>query len=302
VAVLALAATFDAVRGKGSRAEPRRPAPAAEVRIPHRGATARALRAAGISGTLYYTRPDCRIRALRLPGLEPVPAPAPGATVCSMAVSPVGLKTQSWALWRGPGPLVAFCDGGHVAVAALDGRTLPVIGGCSPAWRRDGSLSYVRRGSVVQFPPHGRAEVLLRRSEVAAALGRHDLPSVEELAWLGDSRFAATVSSGRADVLTLFDHGRLARWTAFPGAPLFGLQASPRGDRLALLIGQGRLMLLDGRLRPVPLPRPLRTAHALTWSPGEGWTVGATDSSVVFVHPGRRPLAIGLQAMDVAWR
>src|SRR5207244_6505778 len=47
----------------------------------------------------------------------------------------------------------------RVIVSAAAGPSLPMIGGCAPAWRPDGSMTYIRRGAIVQFPRTGRVQV-----------------------------------------------------------------------------------------------------------------------------------------------
>ena len=172
VAVLVAAAGVDAIRGHDRRA-PRALGPAAAL-----------LAAAHVSGTLYLVDADCRLRALRLPSL--VAASAPRAHACSVAVAPHRLSSASWSLWPPGARLVAFCRRGRVLVRAERGPTLPFIVGCAPAWGPTGALTLVRQGSVVQFVPHGRAEVVM------PARG------VREVAWRdASSRILGAVMSAR---------------------------------------------------------------------------------------------------------
>jgi hypothetical protein len=71
LAVLGAAAAVDALRN-GS--EPSRRAPAEDALAPERAAAVDALRTAGATGTLVYSDEECRLHALRLPSLQPVPA------------------------------------------------------------------------------------------------------------------------------------------------------------------------------------------------------------------------------------
>ena len=90
-------------------------------------------------------------------------------------------------------------------VSATAGLALPMIGGCAPAWRPDGSMTYIRRGAIVQFPRTGRAEVLRSREQLARALELAPLLKgstgwrASRVAWLGPGRFAIVASAGPKD-------------------------------------------------------------------------------------------------------
>src|SRR5205823_11986069 len=170
---------------------------------------ATALAAGHVSGTLYFADAGCRLRALALPSLLPVAAARVRA--CYVTIAPQRLSSASWSLWRPGARLVAFCRHGRVLVRAEGGPTLPFIVGCAPSWSPTGALTLVRHGSVVQFVPHGRAEVVL------PARG------IREVAWVG-SRLA--VVEGRRVVV--FD-GAVASVVRRFRAPVHGLRGSPRG-------------------------------------------------------------------------
>src|SRR5205814_1799399 len=97
----------------------------------------------------------------------------------------------------------------------------------APAWGPAGALTLVRRGSVVQFVPHGRAEVVL------PARG------VREVAWLG-SRLA--VLDGNRRVIVLDGAVRVAQRPF--RRRLDQLRASPRGTSLSVRSGR-RIFVLD---------------------------------------------------------
>jgi hypothetical protein len=262
VALVVGAAGVDAIRGSGT----------------HESEATRALAAAHVHGTLYVVDAACRLRALRLPSLQRVAAAH--VRGCSVAIAPSRLSSASWSLWRPGARLVAFCRRGRVLVRAEHGPTLPFIVGCAPAWGPTGALTLVRRGSVVQFVPHGRAEVVL------PARG------VREVAWLG-RRLSVLEGSRR---IVVFDGALPVAERSFRGR-LDRLRASSRGTSLAVRSGR-RILVLDRALR---LRRSL-AAGAVAWSPDERELAIASARSIVIERAGRVVARIPLSARDLAWR
>jgi hypothetical protein len=256
-------------------------APHRAVAAPRFAAAAAALGQARVTGTLYFADASCRLRALRLPELVPVPVPE--ARSCGVVVAPRPLTSASWSLWRPGSRLVAFCRAGRVLVRAARGPTLPFIAGCAPAWAPDGSLDFVRQGSVVQFVAHGRAEVIVPRPR--------DGP-VRTIAWVG--RLLAVVVGDRLRLLegtAQVAERRLA-------TPIARLRPSPRGTWLAVRAG-AETLVLDRRLRR----RPLEAGSAVAWSPDERWIAIATPGAVRVVRSrGGRTVTLPLLARDLAWR
>ncbi|HEX6702412.1 MAG TPA: hypothetical protein VF101_16915 [Gaiellaceae bacterium] len=267
VAVVVAAAGVDAFRGGHAHRPPPALRPAAD-----------ALARAHARGTLYYVDARCRLHALRLPSL--VAAPAPRVRACSVAVAPHRLSSASWSLWRPGARLVAFCRRGRVLVRAERGPTLPFIVGCAPAWGPRGALTLVRHGSVVQFVPHGRAEVVL------PARG------IREVAWLG-SRVAVL----EARRVVIFDGALPSAEQRVAGRRVGMLRASPLGTRLSLVTGR-RVLIFDGELR---LRRSLAGA-AVAWSPDEHDLAIARGARIVVEQDGRTVATIPLRARDLAWR
>jgi hypothetical protein len=265
VVAVAAAAGVDAIRG-----HPRRPARALRP-------AAAALAKAGIGGTLYYVDEACRLHALRLPSL--LPAVAPRVRACSVAVAPHRLSSASWSLWRPGERLAAFCRRGRVLVRAERGPTLPFIVGCAPAWSSTGALTLVRRGSVVQFVPHGRAEVVLPAQ------------GIREVTWLG-SRLVVL----EGDRVVVFDGARPTAQRAMR-LRLVGLRASPLGKWVAVRVGE-RVLVLDERLRV----RRRLAARAITWSPDERELAVARGAQILVERGDRVVARIPLRARDLAWR
>jgi hypothetical protein len=165
-----------------------------------------------------------------------------------------------------------------VLVRAERGPTLPFIVGCAPAWSPTGALTLVRHGSVVQFVPHGRAEV------VVPARG------VREVTWLGRS----LVVLGRGRLTVLAGAAPVAERRV---AASFGrLRASPRGTRLTARAG--RRVVVFGRTLDV---RRVVAARAVAWSPDERELAIARKSGITIERDGRVVATIPLGAQDVAW-
>src|SRR5688500_7468250 len=88
-----------------------------------------------LTGTLLVANADCSVQALRLPDLtQDEPSRRPD---CAGAV------------WSDDATLVAKCSGGVTAVHNQSRELVRRVGGCSPAWREDGSVGVLKRGSLV---------------------------------------------------------------------------------------------------------------------------------------------------------
>ncbi len=91
---------------------------AGQIPLPGRAAIAARLGRAGVGGVLYFVDQACRLRALRLPSLEPAPAPRDGG--CRALVSP-STAPPGWSLWPRNTPLAAYCRRGRVIVSGSAG-------------------------------------------------------------------------------------------------------------------------------------------------------------------------------------
>jgi hypothetical protein len=278
-----------------------KPPPAADLRLADRVGVAARLHREGARGVLYFVDRACRLRALRLPSLESAPAPRDGG--CRALVSP-STAPPGWSLWPRDTPLAAYCERGRVIVSGSAGESLPMIGGCSPAWRLDGSMTYIRRGAIVQFPRTGRARVVRSREQLALALER--APALRgttgwratNVAWLGPTRFAIVAERPGRAVLAVFAGRRIV---AVAGVPrrVSELMASPRGSYLVLralgtlhVYRVARSSLTPGRRFGVPV--------AIAWSPDERWVAVAWAARIVLARAGEQ-IALPLPAIDLAW-
>jgi hypothetical protein len=198
VALIAIGvfALVDALRdGKAAAPPETGPAPTTEPRPP----PAEALRAAGVTGTLYMTLPvdeGCVLHTLGLPDLES--GGALRLDSCRFDVSPTGKIVVG-----------SPCPGRVVQVHRYN-RAPRRLKGCAPAWRPDGTLTFVRGGDIRTAD----GEILVRHVERAARFWFSELRpvTVSAIAWLTDSRVAVVLSGrrpGGGDVLAVFQGGRV---------------------------------------------------------------------------------------------
>jgi hypothetical protein len=275
-----------------------------DVRLSGRADLARRLRADSATGVLYLVDPACRLHALRLPSLAAAPAPRDGG--CRALVSPASAP-PGWSLWPRNTPLAVRCDEQRrLIVSAAAGPSLPMIGGCAPAWRPDGSMTYIRHGAIVQFPRTGRAQVLRNASQLAGALER--LPTLRGLsgwhasrvAWLGPARFAVLASTRSRTVLAVFSGRRIVAFKSRVPSRVTELRGSPRGNYVVLGTANG-VRVYGARRRDLPRVRRFGMLVSIAWSSDERWRAVALENKVLLVGPARRSVVLPLRALDLAW-
>jgi hypothetical protein len=288
----------------GSNAnQPTLSAPAVtDALLPKRSALATRLREDDVSGVFYFVDQGCRLHALRLPSLVPVPAPRNAG--CLALVSPASAP-PGWSLWPRDTALAARCRRGRVIVSATSGPSLPMIGGCAPAWRPDGSMTYIRQGAIVQFPRTGRAQVLRSRNQLAGAL--QHVPALggtsswltSRVAWLGPNRFAIVASNGKSTALAVFSGRHIVALRNEGRSVVTELRASPHGTYLVLRT-PGGLRLYDARRRGLPRVRRFGAIKAIAWSSDGRW-VGLARPGRVVLQGSRKQVVLPLDARDLAW-
>ena len=286
-----------------SHAKTRKALPTRDVHLNNRNALAGRLLTEGVSGVLYFVDSACRLHALRLPSLVATPAPRDGG--CRALVSPASAP-PGWSLWPRNTPLAARCDEHRrVIVSAIAGPSLPMIGGCAPAWRPDGSMTYIRRGAIVQFPRTGRAQVLRSASQLDGALERQrGLRGLRgwrasRVAWLGPSRFAVLASNGSRTVLAVFLGRRIVALKPRVPSLVIELRGSPRGN-FVVLGTAGGVQVYDARRRDLPRVRRFGLLVSVAWSSDERWLALGREQKVLLVGP-RRSVVLPLRALDLAW-
>ena len=325
VVVLAAAAALDAFqsdpeteanepRAAADRGETaKRPAP----RLERRAAVAAQLREAGVRGALILVDQGCRYWALELPELEWRWDETGTSPICSLSSSVTTRDAFGGPgkLWEPEGRLIGACRRNLVDVYANERDAFFRMRGCTPAWRPDGRVTYVRGDEV--FEIGGRCSSGTRRITVGqqrrcgrVILTRHDVEravraaeppfcpraltrvcggpvlrelEVQDVAWLSSTRLAVHArftwaGSTERDVVAVFE-GRRVVSRPTSGRRFEDLRVSPSRRYVVVRGGRPRVLFFfdhDGR---VVAENPLAGGHHVAWSPDERWTVIATGAS-----------------------
>jgi hypothetical protein len=323
--VLAAVAVADAVRGKPEvRATPTRQTTISVPLIPRNEPASSAM-----SGVLYYSDPedDCSLHGLSLPDLGP--AEAPQLRACLFSLSRDGRNGVSGeAEWSPQGGGVYARERGKlIELGSLETGEQLRIPGHAPAFKPDGTFTYVRGNEVVEWTtscPQGTKLFTLPGDSATArcrraVLGERDLQRAllsadpgplipKDLAWLNDTRLVTVVGdatvSGYREHVAVFD-GRELQGASFSE---FGeglrIEASPRGGFFTAWYGHSLVAVRNQDAESIFFPQVSRV-RALTWSPDERWTAVATQKSVFLFRtndsdaPVRR---LPIEAVGLAWR
>jgi hypothetical protein len=330
VVALALAATLDAFRDDGS-AEPRA-APVDEERgaagtrraprLDRRPLVSAQLREAGVRGALILIDERCRYWALELPELEWRWDETGPSTVCTLSSS---ITTRDafggpGKLWEPEGRLIGACRRNLVDVYASERDSFYRMRGCTPAWRPDGRVTYVRGDQVLELEPEcsrgtrrvtvGRRQrcgrVVVGPRDIERAVRAAERPfcpralthvcggpvlrslEIQDVGWLSSTRVAvharfAWAGAGERDLVAVFERRRLvARPTT--RRRFDDLRVSPNRTYVVVRGGRPRVLVFLDRDGRVVAENPLAGGHHVAWSPDERWTVIATGAST-YVFP-----------------
>lgn len=270
LAGLGLAATLDAVVGEGDSTRRATRSPTTVPLLARQPELAISqLREAGVSGLLTFSDQECRLHAVSLPELRPVPAPS--FQMCRPLTSTGGLgAVDGEVVWSGLGY-------GTVQVV-LSGEQLSraIRAGLGMEEAVDAGFRAVQAVSLDDERFVVLADSTYRpRERVLAAFDGREAAFVHPRWFVGDAR--AVRPSPQGGYYALLGPG----FVAGIGSPIF----SRDGDQLA---------------RPDGIPAP----HAIAWSPDERWTALATDESV-YVYPTEAPerlvVRIPLRVRDLDW-
>ena len=290
---LGVAAGVDSLRGDD---EPADQSSASKSDRTTTASAAQELASRQITGVLHFTvrvRPgQCALRSVALPTLETTSAVDVGS--CLIAISAGGLVAAG-------GP----CPRGNIVWVPSPTRPM-LLEGCAPAWKPDGTLTFVRRGRLVELvkgctrpDPVG----CLRQTPMRAVPGN----AIHELAWMNDERFAMLLD-GREGVESVFLSGAGGRF-ARPVLSSSGLSyLRPFGrNRVVVRTGPaGRAFLtIDDNGIAKPFPRFLADGQAVTVSPDGAW-VASTSAGAVHVYRlgdsrPLEPVRIEIDAVDLGW-
>jgi hypothetical protein len=325
VAALGVAAGVDALRGRdapeppSAEAEPRAETTVAETPQPTLVDARQEADRAGVPvGVLTYADEDCRLHSVTLPDLGPHSGPEGRACVFR---STVGNELSFGEPPPSPfGDLRLRCRRGEVQLVAGSLLYASAPGRCGIAWKPDGTPTFLRGGKLMRFAPCAGelgehpmrcTRTLLSRAELAremrrARWTRFDV-RLQEVHWLSNRRFAAIVRAssvgGGADLLAVFEDGRLVSGPTFAYEDLDTLRPSPLGTHVAARIGGGGLAVVDRGGNPVRLA--MTHGRAVTWSPDEEWIAEATDDGVYLFRTGDQSpifVRVPIIARDLVWR
>jgi hypothetical protein len=317
VAALGIAAVVDALPGHGGSAPPATAVtPSARVAAPSVSGQFDA------AGTLYYTDDLCRLRALRFPELQPVEAPA--WDECAFSLSPDGQSVLGAAvLWEPQGSKRAAGIGSLVYVVSDPAGWEYRFPGESPAYKPDGTLTFVRDGEVVELTGYCRPRrkapwcerVLLTTRDLFGPL-RDPIgnAAVKQIAWLSPTRLVAVLALGDEEVIRVYEGRETLRTVAGVGGPFTEIAVSPRRQYAAVRVARPTgFVLIDRDARPFALMEvrrdsegrpPFTGGRAIAWSPDDAWTAIARRETVVLFRMGRESpdvVHIALSAHDLAW-
>jgi hypothetical protein len=311
VAVLALAATIDALRGDGDEKDPERPRPATTTTGPTATeSAAQELERAGVSGTLYLTirsGPGCDYRATALPSLES--AGSGFLQRCRFAVSPDGRRVAE----------VATCPDNRASLVRnlLNPEVADAFRGCSAAWKPGGAFTYVSGGAVVVasidcLGAAGCLRVVIPRDAVARGVRRIgpglDPASVAQIEWLTASRLAVVVRIDRdTESIVLFERRRPIQ-TVDPTVPPHS-HLEVDADRKEIHVGGrglGGFFTFNFNGGFVDGDRiPFGDAAAIAYSPDGRWLALARPGNVCIYPRVESDFPVGCiegDAQDLAWR
>jgi hypothetical protein len=317
-------AVADALRGDGTKVVPRPRTPATVALI-----TRNEPAASGLSGVLYYSNAedDCRLDGLSLPDLGN--APPPKLRSCRFSLSRDGQAAfPDDAEWSPQGGMYAREDDNMIELGSSASHQALHFPGSAPAFKPDGTFTYVRENEVVEWTtscPRGsrlftlpgdnatarcRRVVLstgdLRRARIGGEGSGPLIP--KDLAWLSDTRLVTVVGdagiSGHREHLSVIDGGRVVGATISEFGEGMRVEASPHGNFFTAWYGDSLVTIRDRNGDLVTFPTIPRV-RALTWSPDERWTAVATEHSVFVFRTNTSEASVRrlpIMAYDLAWR
>jgi hypothetical protein len=317
-------AVADALRGDGTKVVPRPRTPATVALI-----TRNQPAASGLSGVLYYSNAedDCRLDGLSLPDLGN--APPPKLRSCRFSLSRDGQAAfPDDAEWSPQGGMYAREDDNMIELGSSASHQALHFPGSAPAFKPDGTFTYVRENEVVEWTtscPRGsrlftlpgdnatarcRRVVLstgdLRRARIGGEGSGPLIP--KDLAWLSDTRLVTVVGdagiSGSREHLSVIDDGQLIGAVISEFGEGMRVEASPHGNFFTAWYGDSLVTIRDRNGDLVTFPTIPRV-RALTWSPDERWTAVATEHSVFVFRTNTSEASVRrlpIMAYDLAWR
>jgi hypothetical protein len=293
VGTIAVLAAADALRGNGQANQPPSAGTTEETRA-RPPTLSEELRREDVDGLLVYSDEQCLLHSLLLPHLddEVVRQEVSGAPVrhCTFSAG-AGRFLADDEQVNAAGVHTARCRRGHVEVRDVANQRLVArMPGCTPAWRPDGALTYVRDGEVLV----GGKPYLTRRDLHRAAKQHPNLNDlgagipfqarVTSLAWFDNRSLAATlkilVGGVEPQYLLVVLKGRRIVGSAVRfGGPFGPLLRSPAG---AYVADEGG-MVVDRDAVSTDLPAGIPSGRLVAFSPDQRWVAVVTRGSIYLV-------------------
>jgi hypothetical protein len=315
VVALAVAAVVDALPWPGASEQPTARETPAEPEVARPAARFEA------QGLLFYTDNFCRLRGLKLPSFEAVEAPEWEDCGFSLSPSADGVLPEG-VTWEPQGARrVAAFDGSVYVVSDAAGWEYRFPGE-APAFRPDGTLTFIRNGQLFELTGYCRPRrnvpwcerLLVSRSDLVGPLADGPRPPrVKKIAWFSQTRMAAVLAFEQEDMVAVYEGRRLVDLVGV-GWRFSDLTLSPRRTYLAARVERPRGFVFvnrDGRpfalreIRRDNFGRPPFTAgRAVAWSADDSWTAIARSNDIVFFRMGsERPAVVNIDvtAHDLAW-
>jgi hypothetical protein len=260
----------------------------------------------GFMGSVVYSDPgdDCRLHALRLAGFRE--AASPEFRGCRFSLSPDGTTAApEGSAWSPLGGVVAVPGRRGFVLHSASGQTVDVRGE-SPAFKPDGTLTYVHSGRLVEWTidcARGARLFTVPGDNGTARCLRTVYPhGLASVAWLTPSRFAAISADGE---FLLVDNGHIGIRAGLPPHRKAAVAVSPQHRFVNIWLDGELGGTLTAEGGPVVLP-PIGNVRAFAWSPTERWALLATSrGSVYLFRPGTgdaRLRRLDVTARDLAWR
>ena len=259
----------------------------------------------GFMGTIVFSDPHdgCRLHTLRLAGFRE--AAPPKYRGCRFSLSPDGsTAAPPGSAWSPLGGVLALPGAGAFVLRSGSGQV--AVRGTSPAFKPDGTLTYLQEGRLVEWTIRcARSERLftIPGDNGTARCVRSVFPRrLLDVDWLTNSRFVAVTPGG---AFLLVDNGRIVIRANLPPHRTAAVAVSPQRRFVTLWLNGELAGTLTAWGGPVVLP-PIAHVRSLAWSPTERWAMLATRrGSVYLLRPGTgdaRVRRLDVQADDLAWR
>jgi hypothetical protein len=246
------------------------------------------------TGRLFVTEPGCTLRALQLPELTWAERPPGLPNPCRFTLDEKDVVLPEGQVPQPGGDLIAACR--VTAVEVFNEQRLPIgYPGCAPAWKGDGTLTFIRSGGLFHVVEDRAPRRVISRAKVTEILGRPS--ALQEIAWVDDERFWAVVRSGANSILALMTADRLVFSPSFTSRTIEGLQVSSSG-MVAARSAEGVVLFDSGGRRALTFPN----GRAVVWEPGELIAAVATPTEILFVAPiSREVVSVPLAVSDLEW-